>query len=84
MAGAGWATTIVSWFMFVALALHVFRKSMFRGYGIFSGRLRLVWPLCREILTLGTPVAGLAFLEAFLDWNMSGSISFIFLRANNI
>ena len=64
--GAGLATTIVSWFMFLALALHVFRKPMFRGYGVFKGKLLLIWPLCREILTLGTPVAGLAFLEAGL------------------
>ena len=64
--GAGLATSIVSWFMFIALALHVFRKKMFRGYGIFRGRLALIWPVCREILTLGTPVAGLAFLEAGL------------------
>jgi MATE family multidrug resistance protein len=64
--GAGLATTLVSWFMFLALALHVYRKPMFRGYGIFKGRLLLIWPLCREILTLGTPVAGLAFLEAGL------------------
>ncbi len=64
--GAGLATTIVSWFMFLAMILHVFRKPMFRGYGIFKGKLLLIWPLCREILTLGTPVAGLAFLEAGL------------------
>ena len=64
--GAGLATTIVSWFMFLTLALHVFRKPMFRGFGIFRGRWQLIWPTCREILTLGTPVAGLAFLEAGL------------------
>jgi MATE family multidrug resistance protein len=64
--GAGLATTIVSWFMFLALALHVYRKPMFRGFGIFKTRLQLIWPLCREIFTLGTPVAGLAFLEAGL------------------
>jgi MATE family multidrug resistance protein len=36
--GAGLATTIVSWLMFLALALHVFRKPMFRGFGIFKTR----------------------------------------------
>jgi len=64
--GAGLATGLVSWFMFFAITLHVFRKSMFRGYGIFKGRLLMLWPICREILILGTPVAGLAFLEAGL------------------
>lgn len=64
--GAGLATTLVSWFMFFALALHVYRKPLFRGYGLFSGRWRIIWSLCRELLVLGTPVAGLAFLEAGL------------------
>lgn len=64
--GAGLATTFVSWFMFLTLALHVFRKPMFRGFGIFRGRWQVIWPLCREIMRLGIPVAGLAFLEAGL------------------
>ncbi|MCP4388553.1 MAG: MATE family efflux transporter [Gammaproteobacteria bacterium] len=64
--GAGLATSIVSWFMFLALALHVFRKSLFRGYGIFKGKWQLIWPLCQEIMLLGIPVAGLTFLEAGL------------------
>ena len=64
--GAGLATTIVSWFMFLALAFHVYRKPMFRGYGVFLEKWQLHWPLCREILWLGLPVAGLAFLEAGL------------------
>ena len=64
--GAGLATTIVSWFMFLALLLHVYRKPMFRGFGVFKEKWQLHWPLCREILWLGWPVAGLAFLEAGL------------------
>ena len=64
--GAGLATTLVSWFMFFALLQHVYRKPVLRGYGLFVGRWRAHWQTCREILTLGTPVAGLAFLEAGL------------------
>jgi MATE family multidrug resistance protein len=64
--GAGLATTLVSWFMFLALALHVYRKPLFRGYGIFKEKWHLRWPLCREILWLGLPIAGLAFLAAGL------------------
>jgi MATE family multidrug resistance protein len=64
--GAGLATSLVSWFMFLALLLHVYRKPMFRGFGIFKEKWQLHWPLCREILWLGWPVAGLAFLEAGL------------------
>ncbi len=64
--GAGLATTFVSWYMFFALAAHVYRKPVFRGYGLFLGRWRMLPATCREILVLGTPVAGLAFLEAGL------------------
>lgn len=64
--GAGLAISLVSWFMFLALLLHVYRKPMFRGFGIFREKWQLHWPLCREILWLGWPVAGLAFLEAGL------------------
>jgi MATE family multidrug resistance protein len=64
--GAGLATSLVSWCMIAALTLHVYRKPMFRGYGIFRRQWRPHWPLCREILWLGLPVAGLAFLEAGL------------------
>ena len=64
--GAGLATTVVSWLMFIALALHIYRKPLFRGFGIFHSRWELHWPMCREIIWLGLPVAGLAFLEAGL------------------
>jgi len=64
--GAGLAMTLVSWFMFAALALHVFALPRYRGFGIFGGSWRPRWPICREIVVLGLPVAGLAFFEAGL------------------
>jgi MATE family multidrug resistance protein len=64
--GAGLSMTIVSWFMFFALTLHVYRKALFRGYGIFKGKWTIRMPLCHEIFWLGLPIAGLAFLEAGL------------------
>jgi MATE family multidrug resistance protein len=64
--GAGLATSLVSWFMFLALAIHIYRKPMFRGFGIFREKWRIQGVLCREIFWLGLPVAGLAFLEAGL------------------
>ena len=64
--GAGLATALAHWFMFLAMFWHVYRKPLFRGFGIFTGSWRARWPTCREILTLGAPVAGLAFLEAGL------------------
>jgi MATE family multidrug resistance protein len=64
--GAGLARTLVSWFMFLVLILHVYCKPMFRGYGVFLEKWRIHWPLCSEILWAGLPVAGLALLEAGL------------------
>ncbi len=64
--GAGLATTIVSWLMFFALALHIYRKQALRGYGVFKGRWQLKGELCREIFKLGVPVAMLTLFEAGL------------------
>lgn len=66
VAGAGWATTIVHWAMLLALFIYVYRTPIFRGYGLFFGRLRVLLPVWREILYLGLPVAGLSILEASL------------------
>ncbi|MEE8364444.1 MAG: MATE family efflux transporter [Gammaproteobacteria bacterium] len=64
--GAGLATTIVTWLMFLSLTLYVYLKPKLRGYGVFQGAWRLHWPTCAEIFRLGIPVAGLVFLEAGL------------------
>ena len=64
--GAGLATTIVSWLMFICLTLYIFRKPGLRGYGIFKSNWRFDWPVCAEIMRLGIPVAALVFLEAGL------------------
>ena len=66
VAGAGWATTVVSWFMFFALFAYAYRTATFRGYGLFLGRLRFDLRVCGEIFRLGLPVAGLVVLEAGL------------------
>ena len=66
LAGAGWATTLVSWVMLAALALYAYRTQNLRGYGLFLGRLRFDFSACAEIARLGLPVAGLTVLEAGL------------------
>jgi MATE family multidrug resistance protein len=66
VAGAGWATTLVSWFMLAALALYAYRTPSLRGYGLFLGRLRFDLSACAEITWLGLPVAGLVVIEAGL------------------
>ena len=64
--GAGLATTIVSWLMFLALLLHIFHKPALRGYGVFKGRWKFRKPIFGEIFRLGIPVAALTLLEAGL------------------
>ena len=66
VAGAGWATTIVTWAMLIALLVHIFLTCSLRGYGIFFGKLRVVRPICAEILRLGIPVGALVAIEAGL------------------
>lgn len=66
VAGAGWATTIVCWVMFAALAWHVACDAGFRPYRVFHHLGRLDLAACRRILTLGLPLGGLALLEGGL------------------
>jgi len=66
VAGAGWAQSIVSVCMFLALLHYTYRTQTFRGYGLFKGRLRYDAALCKTILRLGLPVAGLVILESGL------------------
>ncbi len=66
VAGAGWATTIVSWIMLPALVVYAYKTPGLRGYGLFRGRLRFDPAVCAEIARLGLPVAGLVVLEAGL------------------
>jgi MATE family multidrug resistance protein len=66
VAGAGWAKTIVSVFMLLTLLAYAYLTPLFRGYGVFHGRLKLDLGICREIFRLGIPVAGIMILEASL------------------
>ena len=65
-AGAGWATSIVHWLMLAALTLYVYLTPIYRGYGFFRRCLKPNLAICREILRLGIPVAGLTVLEVGL------------------
>jgi len=62
--GAGIAITLVSWIMLFCLLAYVYYTSSLRGYGVFASRWKIDPVLCKEILILGIPVAGLVFLEA--------------------
>ncbi|MEM7195823.1 MAG: MATE family efflux transporter [Pseudomonadota bacterium] len=64
VAGAGLAMTIVSWLMFFALLGYIYITRTFRGYGVFASAWSVDFTICREIVYLGIPVAGLVLLEA--------------------
>lgn len=64
--GAGLATSMASWLMFIALTIHIYIKPALRGYGVFRGRWKFDTKIFREIFKLGIPVAALTLLEAGL------------------
>lgn len=66
VSGAAVATALVHWLMVLALATYIFRTPALRGYGLFKSRLRVIWPVIREIIWLGVPIAGLVAVEAGL------------------
>ncbi len=66
VAGAGWATTVVTWVMFAALAWHVARVPAFRSYAVFHGLGRIDFAGLRQILALGLPLGGLELLGSGL------------------
>lgn len=66
VAGAGWSKALVALAMFLSLLVYTYLTPTFRGYGLFRGRLRFDFGVCREIVRLGLPVAGIVVLEAGL------------------
>ena len=85
--GAGLATSLVAWLMFLALLFHVYRGKKFRGFGIFQGRWTFSPVTTREIVILGLPVAGIALLESGLFMVvgiLSGAINAETLAATEI
>lgn len=65
-AGAGIATTAVSWGMFLALLAYIWRKPALRGYGLFRAKLRVDPKVMAEIMRLGLPIGALVGAEAGL------------------
>jgi MATE family multidrug resistance protein len=87
VAGAGYGTTIVSWAMFGALAVHIVRTHSLRSYRVFHHLGRFELPVCREILRLGLPVAGLSLMEGGMFMVVAllmGLLGVTMLAANQI
>lgn len=76
VAGSGWATTIVCWIQFAALAGVVALDPGFRRYRPFASMRPFHRPVLREILTVGWPIGGSMAVESwfflatgFLIWH---------------
>ena len=54
--GTGWASAIVFWFMFIALAVFVGQAPVFEGYRIFSDLRRPDGHFFRELFRIGWPI----------------------------
>lgn len=65
-AGAGVATTVVSWLMLIALVVYIYRKPALRGYGLFRSRFRIDPKIVKVIFRLGLPIGALVGVEAGL------------------
>jgi MATE family multidrug resistance protein len=52
--------------MFACLVVYVYKTPALRGYGVFAEKWRFDATICREIMVLGLPIAGLVILEAGL------------------
>ncbi len=61
--GAAWGTTIVTWLMFLVLAVHVARSSKFAGLRPSLFPRTTDAALAREIVALGLPVTAAQFLS---------------------
>ena len=66
LVGTGWASTIVFWFLFVALIAYVARRDDYRPYQIFQRLGRPDAEYFREIVRIGWPIGVSHGLEAGL------------------
>lgn len=55
--GAGVASVVVNWVMFLALLGFVLRDRHFRRYRLLGRLWRVEWPVMAEIVRIGTPIA---------------------------
>ena len=53
--GAGWATMLVWWVMFLGMLLFILKGKRFREYNIIDHFRRPFWPAIKEILNIGVP-----------------------------
>lgn len=66
LVGTGWASTIVFWFLFLALALFVVRVEPFARYRIFRGLRTPDLAYFRELVRIGWPIGVSSGIESGL------------------
>ena len=64
VAGAGYATAIVHWLMFLGLVVYIQADRFLRSYRVFSNMLVFDRSLIKRIYRLGLPVAGMSLVES--------------------
>lgn len=85
--GAGYGTSLVSWGMFIALAIHVMRAPGLRDYHIFGHLLDFEPAIFGRILRLGLPAGGVSTAESglFLAAQiLAGTFGIVALSAHQI
>ncbi|WP_055731639.1 MATE family efflux transporter [Agarivorans gilvus] len=65
-AGCGVATAAVNWFMAIAMSVYLAKSRSIAPLCLFSGPLRLDYPLIKRIFSLGLPIGGAIFFEVTL------------------
>lgn len=64
--GAGIATAIVEWLMFLGLLVYVVRTRSYRRYGILVRWWRQDWVRLKQVFHVGLPIGGAILMEALM------------------
>ncbi len=87
VAGSGYASSLVCWAMFAALLVYCVRERALAAHRILSDLMRIDFGVCRDIVRLGLPVAGIWAVDTGLFVTVAllmGSLGAATLAANQI
>ncbi len=85
--GAGYATAIISWAMFLAMLLYILVRPTYKKFGLFRPPFKTEWRTIGEILRLGLPLGGIWVCEVgFFVTNtlLMGTIGTLELAAHQV
>ena len=58
VAGAAWATAILSWFSLITMFIYLYRGKRYKRYLLWTGPWRLDWLTIKEMCRIGMPLGG--------------------------